>query len=199
MKTNNMKFVRQIRKANLIITTYVDANGREYSFGRLVKKAKVTVLEREVTNNNVMQMAVNSDVVAPIVEVVNTIEEEAKVIEYMPINKPSDRFDIDDYIAYQEYMIKHGGVPSIEDYFKAIEYYKIASDAGIIEASIELFMYYSTNYLKTRDDVDKELFLKYKLAIEKHSKYSKELRESLEKELEQLADKKEINVDSLLG
>jgi molybdenum cofactor biosynthesis enzyme MoaA len=71
-----------------------------------------------------MQMAVNSDVVAPIVEVVNTIEEEAKVIEYMPINKPSDRFDIDDYIAYQEYMIKHGGVPSIEDYFKAIEYYK---------------------------------------------------------------------------
>ena len=124
MKTNNMKFVRQIRKANLIITTYVDSNGREYSFGRLVKKAKVTVLEREVTNNNVMQMAVNSDVVAPIVEVVNTIEEEAKVIEYMPINKPSDRFDIDDYIAYQEYMIKHGGVPSIEDYFKAIEYYK---------------------------------------------------------------------------
>lgn len=124
MKTNNMKFVRQIRKANLIITTYVDANGREYSFGRLVKKAKVTVLEREVTNNNVMQMAVNSDVVAPIVEVVNTIEEEAKVIEYIPITKPSDRFDVEDYIRYREYVLERGGEPSIEDYFIAVEYYK---------------------------------------------------------------------------
>ena len=124
MKTNNMKFVRQIRKANLIITTYVDANGREYSFGRLVKKAKITVLEREVTNNNVMQMAVNSDVVAPIVEVVNAIEKEAKVIEYIPINKPSDRFDIDDYIQYREYVLERGGIPSIEDYFAAVEYYK---------------------------------------------------------------------------
>ena len=103
------------------------------------------------------------------------------------------------YYNLAKYFYMNGYDKYSKDINKAIEYYKIASDAGIIEASIELFMYYSNNYLKTRDDVDKELFLKYKLAIEKHSKYNKELRESLEKELEQLADKKEINVDSLLG
>lgn len=51
----------------------------------------------------------------------STIEE---VVDITPIDKPSNRFDIDDYILYREYMIANGGVPSIEDYFKAIEYYK---------------------------------------------------------------------------
>ena len=51
----------------------------------------------------------------------STVEE---VVDITPIDKPSDRFDIDDYILYREYMIANGGVPSIEDYFKAIEYYK---------------------------------------------------------------------------
>lgn len=51
----------------------------------------------------------------------STIEE---VVDIAPIDKPSNRFDIDDYILYREYMIANGGVPSIEDYFKAIEYYK---------------------------------------------------------------------------
>ena len=48
----------------------------------------------------------------------------AKIIEIVPITKPSDRFDIEDYILYREYMIKHGGQPSVKDYFEAIEYYK---------------------------------------------------------------------------
>ena len=52
------------------------------------------------------------------------VEVEEPVLEIVSINKPSDRFDIDDYIRYQEYMIKHGGKPSVSDYFKAIEYYK---------------------------------------------------------------------------
>lgn len=52
------------------------------------------------------------------------ITEETKIVDITPINKPSDRFDIEDYILYEEYMIANGGVPSIEDYFKAIEYYK---------------------------------------------------------------------------
>ena len=51
----------------------------------------------------------------------STVEE---VVDITPIDKPSDRFDIDDYILYREYMIANGGVPSIEDYFKAIEYFK---------------------------------------------------------------------------
>ena len=51
----------------------------------------------------------------------STIEE---VVDITPIDKPSDRFDVEDYILYREYMIANGGVPSIEDYFKAVEYYK---------------------------------------------------------------------------
>lgn len=52
------------------------------------------------------------------------ITEETKIVDITPINKPSDRFDVEDYILYEKYMIANGGVPSIEDYFKAIEYYK---------------------------------------------------------------------------
>ena len=49
---------------------------------------------------------------------------EDPITEIVPINKPSDRFDVEDYELYREYMIANGGEPSIEDYFKAIEYYK---------------------------------------------------------------------------
>lgn len=50
--------------------------------------------------------------------------EKVEIVDITPINKPSERFDIEDYILYEEYMIANGGIPSIEDYFKAIEYYK---------------------------------------------------------------------------
>lgn len=49
---------------------------------------------------------------------------EEPITEIVPINKPSDRFDVEDYALYREYMIANGGEPNIEDYFKAIEYYK---------------------------------------------------------------------------
>lgn len=52
------------------------------------------------------------------------ISKDNVVTNITPISKPSDRFDIEDYMLYEEYMITNGGVPSIEDYFKAIEYYK---------------------------------------------------------------------------
>lgn len=57
-----------------------------------------------------------------------TVQEEvvevAPIIDITPINKPSDRFNIDDYELYREYVLERGGQPSIADYFKAIEYYK---------------------------------------------------------------------------
>ena len=62
--------------------------------------------------------------ISAIEEIAIEVEEEESVLEIVSTNKPSDRFDIDDYIRYQEYMIKHGGKPSVSDYFKAIEYYK---------------------------------------------------------------------------
>lgn len=57
---------------------------------------------------------------------VETIEEviQESIVEIIPINKPSDRFNVEDYLQYKEYVLERGGVPSIEDYFIAIEYYK---------------------------------------------------------------------------
>lgn len=45
------------------------------------------------------------------------------IVEITSIDKPSDRFDVEDYIRYEEYMISNGGVPSIKDYFEATAYY----------------------------------------------------------------------------
>ena len=49
---------------------------------------------------------------------------QAEIVEIIPITKPSDRFDVEDYIRYREYVLERGGEPSVEDYFIAIEYYK---------------------------------------------------------------------------
>ena len=102
------------------------------------------------------------------------------------------------YYNLAKYFYMNGYDKYPKDVNKALEYYKIASDAGILEASLELFFYYSDNYLKTRDEVDKELLFKYKLAIEKHSKYDDNLREKIEIELDKLKNKREINVDCLI-
>lgn len=54
-----------------------------------------------------------------------TVEtKQAEIVEIIPITKPSDRFDVEDYIRYREYVLERGGEPSIGDYFTAIEYYK---------------------------------------------------------------------------
>ena len=45
------------------------------------------------------------------------------IVDITPIDKPSDRFDIEDYIRYEEYMKSNGKKPTIKDYFKAIKYY----------------------------------------------------------------------------
>ena len=54
-----------------------------------------------------------------------TVEtKQAEIVEIIPITKPSDRFDVEDYIRYREYVLERGGEPSVGDYFTAIEYYK---------------------------------------------------------------------------
>ena len=72
-----------------------------------------------VVGSNVLVQAINETNEAKEEVVVNE-----PVVDITPISKPSDKFDIEDYMLYEEYMIANGGVPSIEDYFKAIEYYK---------------------------------------------------------------------------
>lgn len=43
-------------------------------------------------------------------------------IEY-DIAQPQPEIDEYDYMLYEQYMVKHNGVPSVEDYMIAIEYY----------------------------------------------------------------------------
>lgn len=78
---------------------------------RALKKVSndTTVYTQEVVEEVVME------------EVVQEMVEE--IIEITPINKPSDRFDVEDYIRYRDYVLENGGKPSIRNYFEAVEYY----------------------------------------------------------------------------
>ena len=105
------------------------------------------------------------------------------------------------YYAYYnlaKYYYMNGYDKYPKDINKALEYLNIASDNGVLEAMIELFFYYSNRYLSNRDDVDKELLLKYKKMIELHSKYDDKLRVKIEDKLKELSKKKEINIDCLI-
>ena len=139
MKTNKLTFVRQIRKGNMIITTYVDANKNEFRFAKLVKRvSNVTKLEevraiKESKTISVVEQAVGAEQVQT--RVVEKVEQVEEVVEIIPINKPSDRFDIDCYIAYREYVLKEGKgfgkIPTMEDYFEALAYYKNINERPI--------------------------------------------------------------------
>lgn len=139
MKTNKLTFVRQIRKGNMIITTYVDANKNEFRFAKLVKRvSNVTKLEevramKESKTIAVVEQAVGAEQVQT--RVVEKVEQVEEIVEIIPINKPSDRFDIDCYVAYREYVLKEGKrfgkVPTMEDYFEALAYYKNINERPI--------------------------------------------------------------------
>ena len=103
------------------------------------------------------------------------------------------------YYNLAKYFYINGYDKYSKDENKALEYYNVASDNGILEASLELFFYYSKKYLSTRDNVDKDLLLKYKLVIERHHKYNEELKSRIEYVLKDLSSKKEIDVDCLIG
>ena len=102
------------------------------------------------------------------------------------------------YYNLAKYFYMNGYDKYPKDTNKAIEYLNIASNNGILEASIELFFYYSKKYLTNKDEVDKELLLKYKSVIECHDKYNDKLRERIESTLKEINNKKEINIDCLI-
>ena len=139
MKTNKLTFVGQIKKGNMIITTYVDAYKNEFRFAKLVRPvAKVTKLEevraiKESKTVAVVEQAVGAEQVPTrVVEKVQQVEE---IVEIIPINKPSDRFDIDCYVEYRAYVLKEGKrfgkVPTMEDYFEALAYFKARNERPI--------------------------------------------------------------------
>lgn len=117
--------------------TLLEAQGMGLDLCNLVGRQEGSSSLRRTTSNkskNLRYIEYIKDVL-PIEETVEeTIEETntsvnkdihvKEIIDITPIDKPSDRIDMDDYILYSEYMIENGGTPSIEDYFKAIEYFK---------------------------------------------------------------------------
>lgn len=113
--------------------TLLEAQGMGLDLCNLVGRQEGSTSLRRTTSNkskNLRYFEYIKDVlpIEETVEEVNTSvnkEDHVKeIIDITPIDKPSDRIDIDDYILYSEYMIENGGTPSIEDYFKAIEYFK---------------------------------------------------------------------------
>ncbi len=84
-----------------------------------------------------------------------------------------------------------------KDEIKAMDYFKIASDNGIIEASVELFKIYAAKYLKERSENDLKLLYDLKLLIEKHPQYNKNICEDLESTMQELKNKRAINMSLL--
>ena len=113
--------------------TLLEAQGMGLDLCNLVGRQEGSTSLRRTTSNkskNLRYFEYIKDVL-PIEETVEEINTSInkdihvkEIIDITPIDKPSDRIDIDDYILYSEYMIENGGTPSIEDYFKAIEYFK---------------------------------------------------------------------------
>ena len=90
------------------------------------------------------------------------------------------------------------GYETIEaDLDKAKEYYKIAADNGILEANIELFYLYASEYAKKKDQYSYDKIMHYKKAIEAHKNYNMEIKNNIEKKLSEIRNKKEISIKSI--
>lgn len=77
---------------------------------------------------------------------------------------------------------------------KAKEYFEIASDNNILEATMELFYLSVEEYLKTREkDIFEEVY-RLKRKIETDKNYSDDLRKKIEKELEKITEELTINI-----
>ena len=105
-----------------------------------------------------------------------------------------------DYYAYYnlaKYFYTNGYSTIAADYNKMLEYYKIASDNGILEASLELFYLYVSDYLKRKDQHSYDQLMHYKKVIETHRKYNKDVAKLVENKINELTNHKEINIQSI--
>lgn len=113
--------------------TLLEAAGMGLDLCNLVGRQEGSSSLRRTTSNKSKNLRY-AEYIKDVLPIEETIEETntsitednhvKEIIDITPIDKPSDRIDMDDYILYSEYMIENGGTPSIEDYFKAIEYFK---------------------------------------------------------------------------
>ena len=80
---------------------------------------------------------------------------------------------------------------------KAKEYFKLASDNGVFEASIELFYLYAKEYAKKKDQYNFDKLMHYKKVIEGHKNYNQKIKDDIENKLNEIRNKKEISIKSI--
>ena len=81
-----------------------------------------------------------------------------------------------------------------KDENKALEYYNIASDNNIIEASIDLLYIYVDKFLKSKDNAYLKIIYQLKNKIESNCKYNINIKKEIENKLKLLKDNS-INLD----
>lgn len=79
-----------------------------------------------------------------------------------------------------------------KDEHKALEYFDIACKNGILEAAVELFLYYVNIYLKEGEY--EEVVMKYKKIIEKHPKFNKDIKILIENKIKEMKCKLKIEI-----
>ena len=102
-------------------------NGRQITLGEIRDKGldAYSLMGVDKTTGFLKRTTSNLAVKLEEVKQEETVEtKQAEIVEIIPITKPSDRFDVEDYIRYREYVLERGGEPSVGDYFTAVEYYK---------------------------------------------------------------------------
>ncbi len=130
-----------------------------------------------------------------------TKKDPLKAFEYYKKAIESNHRVTEYYAYYNLASIYYNGNAEIgvsKDEDKAVEYYKIASSHNILEASIDLLYITVDKYLKTRESRFLEKINQYKKAIEINPKYTKEIKEIVEKKLDELSSKKEIDIKKII-
>ena len=104
------------------------------------------------------------------------------------------------YYAYYnlaKYFYINGYDTVAKDYNKALEYYRIASEHDVLEASVELFYIYAKDYMRKKDQYSFDKIMHYKKVIESHKNYNQTLKNQIENKLSEIRNKKEISVKSI--
>ncbi len=104
------------------------------------------------------------------------------------------------YYNLAKYFYLNGcqDIVKIANYDKAIEYFKIASKGGIIEATKELLYIYTDKYLQNKDETILNRINKLANIIEKSPSYDEPLRQEIENTLRKIKTHQKINLNIIL-
>ena len=74
-----------------------------------------------------------------------------------------------------------------------LEYLEIASEHYILEASVELFLFYVNSYLTTKKEELKKQIEKYKIKIECHSLFDEKVKKQVEEQFTKIKGNLKLN------